>query len=46
MLRVCLSFGSVAILETGSALRAGRIFDTPPLKGLTFASDRYRSLAH
>jgi hypothetical protein len=29
-----------------SVLRTGRIFDTPPLKGLTFASDRYRSLAH
>jgi len=26
--------------ERSSALRAGRIFDTPPLKGLTFASDR------
>jgi len=40
MLGACLSFGSVAVLGDGSALRAGRIFDTPPLKGLTFASDR------
>jgi hypothetical protein len=31
MLGVCLSFASVAILGNGSALRAGRIFDTPPL---------------
>ncbi len=40
MFGACLSFGSVAVLANGSALRAGRMFDTPPLKGLTFASDR------
>jgi hypothetical protein len=40
MFGVCLSFGCVAVLGSGSALRAGRICDTPPLKGLTFASGR------
>ena len=29
-----------------SALRAGRIFDTPSLKGLTFASDCSQSLTY
>jgi hypothetical protein len=33
-------------LEIVAALRAGRIFDTPPLKGLTFASERLQSLAY
>ena len=43
MFCACLSFGSVAILGDGSALRAGRIFDTPSLKGYTFVNFRLRS---
>ena len=32
--------------EVRSVLRTGRIFDTPPLKGLTFASEGLQSLAY
>jgi hypothetical protein len=40
---LCVPRGLRSGLGVRSALRAGRIFDTPPLKGYTFVNFRLRS---
>ena len=42
----CIPLGVISGFQVRSVLRTGRIFDTPPLKGLTFASERLQSLAY
>jgi hypothetical protein len=45
-MRLVFPLGVISGFQVRSVLRTGRIFDTPPLKGLTFASERLQSLAY